>query len=70
MNNSTVILPYNQLLLLVFIIYQLLCPPAGDIFLSKYPLKSSVYLQREVRGVDFPGKEQRKVTPPNKISKA
>jgi hypothetical protein len=48
----------------------ILCPPAGDIFLSKYPLKSSVYLQREVRGGDFSGKEQRKVTPPNKISKA
>ena len=48
----------------------ILCHTAWDIFLPKYPLKSSVYLQREVRGVDFPGKKQRKVTPPNKISKA
>jgi len=42
----------------------------GYFFVQIYPLKSSVYLQREVRGVDFLGKEQRKATPPNKISKA
>jgi hypothetical protein len=54
----------------ILLLQDVLCPPAGDIFLSQYPLKSSVYLQREVGGVDFPGKKQRKVTPPNKISKA
>jgi hypothetical protein len=42
----------------------------GYFFVQIYPLKSSVYLQWEARGVDFPGKKQRKVTPPNKISKA